>query len=97
VLGDKYCALSDACECPLCLIEALPDQIWYSEDENCKNSEFHSLSNSMKKLKKKAAQGHFSLKMLNRDFIVRKGTEGIDPDLSGVIKDPWKKYEKRDE
>jgi hypothetical protein len=50
----------------------------------------------MKKLRKKGAPGYFTLQMLNRDFIVRKGTEGTDPDLPDSIKDPWKEYQERE-
>ena len=50
----------------------------------------------MKKLKKKAAQGYFTLQMLNRDFIVRKGTEGTDPDLPDSVKDPLEEYQRRE-
>ena len=71
-------------------------QAWYSEDETCKNPQFEAITNSMRKLKKKAAQGYFALEMLNRDFIVRKGTEGIDPDLPDTIKDPLKEYQRRE-
>ncbi|MEM3489672.1 MAG: hypothetical protein QXO75_08490 [Nitrososphaerota archaeon] len=46
----------------------------------------------MKKLKRKGAQGYFTLEMLNRDFIVRKGTEGLDPDLLDSIRDPQEEY-----
>ena len=50
----------------------------------------------MKKLKKKGALGYFTLETLNRDFIVRKGTEGMDPDLPDSVKDPWKEYQERE-
>ena len=50
----------------------------------------------MKKLKKKGAPGYFTLQMLNRDFIVRKGTEGADPDLPDSVKDPWDEYQKKE-
>jgi len=71
-------------------------QVWYSEDEICKDPQFEVISDSMKKLKRKAVQRYFTLGMLNRDFIVRKGTEGIDPDLPDTIKDPWKEYQRRE-
>jgi hypothetical protein len=72
------------------------NQVWYSEDEICKNPEFEAITRSMKKLKRKAAQGYFTLEMLNRDFIVRNGTEGIDPDLPDSVRDPWKEYQRRE-
>ncbi|MEM3845353.1 MAG: hypothetical protein QXU98_06600 [Candidatus Parvarchaeota archaeon] len=51
----------------------------------------------MKKLKRKGAQGYFTLRMLNRDFIVRRGIEGIDPDLPDSVKNPEKEYQRREE
>ena len=50
----------------------------------------------MKKLKRKAGRGYFTLLTLERDFVVRRGTEGMDPDLPDTIKDPWKEYQKRE-
>ena len=94
--GPESCPLYEKCECPLCPLSSNPMQAWYSEDETCKNPQFEAITNSMRKLKKKAAQGYFALEMLNRDFIVRKGTEGIDPDLPDTIKDPLKEYQRRE-
>ena len=95
-MNPESCPLYEKCECPLCPLSSNPMQAWYSEDEICKNPQFETITNSMKKLKKKAAQGYFTLEMLNRDFIVRWGTEGIDPDLPDTIKDPWKEYQRRE-
>ena len=92
----ESCTLHENCECPLCPLEVDSNQVWYSEDEICKNPEFHIIGNSMKKSKKKGALGFFTLQMLNRGFIVRKGTEGVDPDLPDSVKDPWKEYQKRE-
>ena len=89
------CALHENCECPLCPLDQNND-VWYSEDEICKNPKFETVSNSMKKLKKKGALGYFTLQMLNRDFVVRKGTEGTDPDLPDSVKDPLEEYQKRE-
>ena len=95
-MNPEDCPLFDNCECLLCPLEVDSNQVWYSEDEICKNPDFHIIGNSMKKLKKKGASGYFTLQMLNRGFIVRKGTEGIDPDLPDSIKDPWKEYQERE-
>ena len=95
-MSSDSCSLSENCECPLCPLETYSNQVWYSGDDICKNPEFEPIARSMKKLKGKAAQGYFTLEMLNRDFIVRKGTEGIDPDLPDTIKDPWKEYQKKE-
>ncbi|MEM3908032.1 MAG: hypothetical protein QXZ17_14440 [Nitrososphaerota archaeon] len=91
------CPLYNKCECPLCPLEDNPVSVWYSEDDICKNPQFQVVTNSMKKLKRKGAQGYFTLKMLNRDFIVRKGIQGIDPDLPSSIKNPEKEYQRREE
>ena len=92
----ESCILFENCECPLCPLSTDSNQVWYSEDEICKNPQFEVITDSTKKLKGKAAQGYFTLEMLNRDFIVRKGTEGIDPDLPDLVRDTWKEYQKRE-
>ena len=95
-MNPRNCPLYERCECPLCPLSGNPMQVWYSEDDICKNLEFELIARSMKKLKGKAAQGYFTLEMLKRHFIVRKGTEGIDPDLPDSVRDPWKEYQKRE-
>ncbi|MEM0050702.1 MAG: hypothetical protein QXW39_09255 [Candidatus Bathyarchaeia archaeon] len=91
------CPLYYRCQCSLCPLEDNPSAIWYTEDPVCKNPKFQVVTNSMKKLKRKGAQGYFTLKMLNRNFIVRKGIQGIDPDLPSSIKNPEKEYQRREE
>jgi hypothetical protein len=94
--GPESCPLFEKCECPLCPLETDSNQVWYSEDETCKNPKFEVITNSMKKLKRKAARGYFTLEMLNRYFIVRKGTEGIEPDLPDTTKEPIREYRRRE-
>ena len=94
-MNPEPCPLYENCECPLCPLDQ-DNNVWYSEDDICKNPQFEVITNSMKKLKRKAAQGYFTLEMLNKDFIVRKGTEGIDPDLPDPVRDPWKEYRRRE-
>ena len=94
-MNPESCILFENCECSLCHLDQ-DNNVWYSEDEICKSPDLHIIGNSMKKLKKKAAQGYFTLQMLNRDFIVRKGTEGIDPDLPDSIKDSFEEYQKKE-
>jgi hypothetical protein len=95
-MNPEDCPLFDNCECPLCPLEVDSNQVWYSENEICKNPDFHIINNSMKKLKKKGALGYFTLEMLDRSYIVRRGTEGIDADLVDSAKDPWKEYQERE-
>jgi hypothetical protein len=96
-MNPESCTLYENCECPLCPLEADSNQVWYSEDEICKNPDFHIVGNSMKKLKKKGTPGYFTLQILDRDFVVRKGIEGIDADLVDSVKDPWKEYQERED
>ncbi len=95
-MNPEGCALYQNCECPLCPLEVDSNQVWYSEDEICKSPDFHIISNTMKKLRRKAAQGYFTLEMLNRSYIVRRGTEGADPDLPDSVKDPLEEYQERE-
>ena len=92
-MNPEDCTLYEKCECPLCpLIHEY--QIWCSEDEVCKNEQFETIARSMRKLKRKAAEGYFTLEMLSRDFVVRRGTGGADPDLPDSVVDPWKEYQR---
>ena len=93
-MNPENCPLYEKCECSLCPLDH-DNNVWYSEDEICKNPDFHIIGNSMKKLKKKGAPGYFTFQILNRDFIVRKGTEGADPDLPDSVKDPEMVYQEK--
>lgn len=95
-MDTESCSYLEKYECPLCPLAANHNQIWYSEDDICKNEQFETVTKSMKKLNRKAAQGFFTLGMLDRGFIVRRGVEGIDPDLPDSMKDPWKEYQSRE-
>lgn len=47
----------------------------------------------MRKLKRKGPSGYFTLQMLDRDFTIRKGIEGIDPDPPDTVKNSEKWYQ----
>jgi hypothetical protein len=61
--------------------------IWYSDEDVCNNSEYKDniVVMNQKKLKKKKAPGYFTFEMLNRNFIVRGGITGIDPDIPDAV------------
>ena len=94
-MNPESCSLYDNCECPLCPLDQ-DNNVWFFEDVICKNPDFHIIGNSMKKLKKKGAPGYFTQEMLERDFIVRRGTEGIDPDLFDSVRNPLEEYRKKE-
>lgn len=95
-MDTESCSYSERCECPLCPLMADQSQIWYSEDAICKNPEFYVVTRSMKKLKRKAAQGYFTLKILDRDFTIRRGIVGVNPDPPDTIKNPDKRYDSKE-
>ena len=61
--------------------------IWYSEEDTCNNPEYKDDLTviNQKKLKKKNAQGYFNFEMLNMRFVIKKGIEGIDPDVPEAV------------
>ena len=61
--------------------------IWYSDEDVCNNPDYKNELTviNQKKLKKKNAKGYFTYEMLNRNFIIKKGIEGIDPDVPSSI------------
>jgi hypothetical protein len=84
----KACPYFDRCEDQVCPMDPNnQDMIWYSNEGPCFNPEFkENLSViNQKKLSKKNAQGYFTFEMLNRDIIIRRGIQGIDPDVPEAI------------
>ncbi len=68
--------------------------IWYSDEDLCSNPDYKDniVVINQKKLKKKNAPGYFTYNMLNRNFIIKKGIEGIDPDVPDSIDSKGQKY-----
>lgn len=108
--GPESCKFFDSCSANLCPLDSrLKEMLWRPEenesDDICKDPEITGLQfvRTQKKIRKATRKkdqnrdDYFSYEMLNRDFVVRKGTEGIDPDLPDPVKDPWKEYRKREE
>jgi hypothetical protein len=80
------CKLFESCSAPLCPIdeESLRVGIWYSDEEVCKLREYQSLPwiKMQKKIAKVKARPdrYFTLSMLKRNCVVKRGIEGLDPD-----------------
>lgn len=81
----EKCNHYETCSAPLCPLdkESLEDGLWFPEEEICRNREFGKLQwvKMQKKIVKKANPDfYFTFEMLNRNFMVKKNIEGIDPD-----------------
>jgi len=80
------CKNYDACSAPLCPLDeqSLRHGLWYPDEEVCTLRDHSGLLwiRNQKRLIKKAgrADRHFTLEMLNRNCIIRRGIEGLDPD-----------------
>jgi hypothetical protein len=79
------CKKYDTCNAPLCPMDAqsLAHGIWYPDEEICGMRTHTSLSwiKNQKKLLKRSgtADRYFTLQMLERNCIIRRGIEGLDP------------------
>ena len=80
------CKKYDTCNAPLCPLDeqSLKHGIWYPDEEICGIRTHATLPwiQNQKKLVKKTgrADRYFNLQMLERNCIIRKGIEGLDPD-----------------
>lgn len=89
------CRHWDSCSAPLCPLDlqSMEHGIWYPDEEICRSRTHRQglkwIENQRKIAKKaKSTDTYFTVEMLDRDFIVRSGIEGIDPDS----KNPEKEY-----
>jgi len=79
------CSYFDSCNAPICPLDENKEKaIWYSDEAICKNRDFSDLEfiktqKKVSKLNKKyAVCGFFTLKMLDRCLIVKRGLEGLN-------------------
>ena len=80
------CRKYETCSAPLCPLDkqALEHGIWYPDEEVCPAGDHRDLPwvQMQKKLVNKSgrADRYFTLEMLRRNCIVRRGIEGLDTD-----------------
>lgn len=79
------CKSFDTCSAPLCPLdpESLQCGVWFSTEEICRNREYGKLNwiKMQRKIARKTKDdGYFTLEMLNRNCVVGKGMQGLDPD-----------------
>jgi hypothetical protein len=78
------CTLYETCNTPLCRLDGSSlNGIWYPDEEICRSRVHGNLSwmKAQRKLSRVAASGYFTVEMLNRLVVIRKGITGLDPNL----------------
>jgi hypothetical protein len=72
------------CIAPLCPLDRSSlNGIWYPDEEICRSRTQGNLPwlKAQRRLSKIAAAGYFTVGMLNRLVVIRKGITGLDPDI----------------
>jgi len=83
-IGRPTCTLYETCNTPLCPLDGSSlNGIWYPDEEICRSRVHGNLSwmKAQRKLSRVAAGGYFTVEMLNRLVVIRKGIVGLDPNL----------------
>jgi hypothetical protein len=78
------CSLYEMCIAPLCPLDRSSlNGIWYPDEEICRSRTQGNLPwlKAQRRLSKIAAAGYFTVGMLNRLVVIRKGITGLDPDI----------------
>jgi len=81
----KKCSHIDTCCAPFCpLVKDLSNVIWYADEEICKLRKYANLQyiKTQRKISKKdkKAKTYYTFEMINRNFIVKTGITGLDPE-----------------
>ena len=90
-MTSPQCKRFDTCNAPLCPLDeqSLKHSIWYPDEEICRAKLFSALPwiKAQRKIAKRASRmdRYFTLQMLKRNCIIKKGIEGLDPDLDEAL------------
>ncbi len=82
--GRAVCTLYETCNVPLCPLDGSSlNGIWYPDEEICRSRVHGNLPwmKAQRKLSRVAASGYFTVEMLTRLVVIRKGIVGLDPNL----------------
>lgn len=77
------CTLFEDCLAPLCPLDRNSLKgVWYPDEEICRSRSYVNLPwiRGQRKIGRVGARGYFTLEMLQRNCIVKKGIAGLDPD-----------------
>jgi hypothetical protein len=81
--GYPACTLFESCLAPLCPLDTTSLKgVWYADEEICRSRTYANLPwiRSQRKIGRVKARGYFTLEMLQRNCIVKRGITGLDPD-----------------
>jgi len=77
------CLLFESCHAPLCPLDPISlNGVWYADEEICRSRSHTALPwiRSQRKIGRVRARGYFTLEMLRRNCVVKKGIAGLDSD-----------------
>ncbi len=77
------CGLFEECLAPLCPLDpGSLKGVWYADEEICRSRTYANLPwiRGQRKIRRVGAKGYFTLEMLRRNCIVKKGIAGLDSD-----------------
>lgn len=83
-MTDNKCRNFDTCNAPLCpMDERSLKWLWYTTEDLCilRMAKPPRWIKAQRKLRRIKAQGYYTLAMLSHDCIIKRGTEGLNPDL----------------
>lgn len=81
--SSSTCTLFESCVAPLCpLDQASLKGVWYADEEICRSRTYANIAwiKAQRKIGRVGAKGYFTLEMLRRNCIVKKGIAGLDSD-----------------
>lgn len=87
------CRHIDVCNAPLCPLdeESMKHGVWYPDEDICRYRKYRSMMFIQKQqlVAQRAIDPtkYFTLEMLNRNIVIKKGITGIDPDQEIEVAD----------
>jgi hypothetical protein len=77
------CGIYEECLAPLCPLDPSSLKgIWYADEEICRSRTYGHLPwiRGQRKISRVRAEGYFTLEMLKRNCVVKRGIAGLDSD-----------------
>ena len=77
------CTLFEDCHAPLCPLDQISlNGVWYADEEICRSRSYTALPwiRSQRRIGRVGARGYFTLEMLKRNCVVKRGIVGLDSD-----------------